>query len=279
MAHGLQISALIAGNALNSANAAAAKASERISTTLRINSAADDPAGLAMANRLKSDISSYNAALANINSAISMNETADTALSSIAALLADMSALAVASSSDTASDDDRTNNQTEFSAYLAQIETIASDAAYNGFSLLDGSNLSMDVQTGINAGDTTSLTFFASLTSDLGTTDSLSNLDISSASGADTAITVIAEALSTVEGYQAQTGAQANVLAYQSDLTTSNITTHTTGYGNIMDADTAAETAALAAAEIRQTASTAMVAQANSMSKELVSYLLSPYLN
>jgi flagellin len=246
---------------------------------LRINSAADDPAGLAMANRLKVDISSYNAALANINNAISMNETADTALSSIAALLADMSALAVASSSDTASDDDRTNNQTEFSAYRAQIETIASEAAYNGFSLLDGSNLSMDVQTGINAGDTTSLTFFASLTSDLGTTDSLSNLDVSSASGADTAITVIAEALTTVEGYQAQTGAQANVLSYQSDLTTSNITTHTSGYGNIMDADTAAETAALAAAEIRQTASTAMVAQANSMSKELVSYLLSSYLN
>ena len=279
MAYGLQIDALVAGNALNSANAAAAQASERISTTLQINSAADDPAGLATANRLKSDISSYNAALTNINSAISMNETADTALSSIAALLADMSALAVASSSDTASDDDRTNNQTEFSAYRAQIETIASEAAYNGFSLLDGSNLSMDVQTGINAGDTTSLTFFASLTTDLGTTDSLSNLDVSSASGADTAITVIAEALTTVEGYQAQTGAQANVLPYQSDLTTSNITTHTAGYGNIMDADTAAETAALAAAEIRQTASTAMVAQANSMSKELVSYLLSSYLN
>jgi len=279
MAYGLQINALVAGNALNSANAAAAQASERISTTLQINSAADDPAGLATANRLKSDISSYNAVLTNINSAISMNETADTALSSIAALLADMSALAVASSTDTASDDDRTNNQTEFSAYLAQIETIASDAAYNGFSLLDGSNLSMDVQTGINAGDTTSLTFFASLTTDLGTTDSLSNLDVSSASGADTAITVIAEALTTVEGYQARTGAQANVLSYQSDLTTSNITTHTAGYGNIMDADTAAETAALAAAEIRQTASTAMVAQANSMSKELVSYLLSSYLN
>lgn len=279
MAYGLQINALVAGNALNSANAAAAKASERISTTLQINSAADDPAGLATANRLKSDISSYNAALTNINSAISMNETADTALSSIAALLADMSALAVASSTDTASDDDRTNNQTEFSAYLAQIETIASDAAYNGFGLLDGSNLSMDVQTGINAGDTTSLTFFASLTTDLGTTDSLSNLDVSSASGADTAITVIAEALTTVEGYQTRTGAQANVLSYQSDLTTSNITTHTAGYGNIMDADIAAETAALAAAEIRQTASTAMVAQANSMSKELVSYLLSSYLN
>ena len=279
MAYGLQINALVAGNALNSANAAAAQASERISTTLQINSAADDPAGLATANRLKSDISSYNAALTNINSAISMNETADTALSSIAALLADMSALAVASSTDTASDDDRTNNQTEFSAYLAQIETIASDAAYNGFGLLDGSNLSMDVQTGINAGDTTSLTFFASLTTDLGTTDSLSNLDVSSASGADTAITVIAEALTTVEGYQARTGAQANVLSYQSDLTTSNITTHTAGYGNIMDADIAAETAALAAAEIRQTASTAMVAQANSMSKELVSYLLSSYLN
>jgi len=279
MAYGLQINALVAGNALNSANAAAAQASERISTTLQINSAADDPAGLATANRLKSDISSYNAALTNINSAISMNETADTALSSIAALLADMSALAVASSTDTASDDDRTNNQTEFSAYLAQIETIASDAAYNGFSLLDGSNLSMDVQTGINAGDTTSLTFFASRTTDLGSTDSLSNLDVSSASGADTAITVIAEALTTVEGYQARTGAQANVLSYQSDLTTSNITTHTAGYGNIMDADTAAETAALAAAEIRQTASTAMVAQANSMSKELVSYLLSSYLN
>ena len=279
MAYGLQINALVAGNALNSANAAAAQASERISTTLQINSAADDPAGLATANRLKSDISSYNAALTNINSAISMNETADTALSSIAALLADMSALAVASSTDTASDDDSTNTQTEFSAYLAQIETIASDAAYNGFGLLDGSNLSMDVQTGINAGDTTSLTFFASLTTDLGTTDSLSNLDVSSASGADTAITVIAEALTTVEGYQARTGAQANVLSYQSDLTTSNITTHTAGYGNIMDADTAAETAALAAAEIRQTASTAMVAQANSMSKELVSYLLSSYLN
>ena len=273
MAYGLQTTALVASNALNNANAAAAKASERISTTLRINSAADDPTGMAIATGLGANLKSYAAALTNANNAVSMNQTADTALSTIATYIADMQALAVSSAS-ASSTTTLDANETSFAAYLAQIESIASSTAFLGFNLLDGSNTSLDVQTGINAGDTTTLTFFNTSTSQLGSTDTLSNLDISSNSGADTAITVLAEALATIEGYQVQTGAQANILAYQAALTTSNITTTTTAYGNIMDADVAAETAALAAAQVQQSSATAMLAQANKMRKEIVSYLL-----
>lgn len=163
------INAMVAANAYSSATAAYSQASTRISTQLAINSAKDNPVGLAVANRWKAQIASYAKATDNINAGISAVQIADSALSEIATILTSMKTLATSSASGTASAATRASNQTVFETYMAQIDSIAESAEYNGASLLNGDTPSIKVQSGINSGDTTTLKFSSVLPSALGT--------------------------------------------------------------------------------------------------------------
>ena len=163
------INALIAGNALYAASAAVAKSSERISTGLRVNSAKDDPAGLGMANRFKAQVAAYSKATDNINLGIAAVQTADGALTEIATLLTTMRTVALSSSTGTTSAATRTSNQTLLESYRDEIDTIANSATFNGVSLLNGDTTTLAVQSGSNAGDTSSLSFSSVLSSALGT--------------------------------------------------------------------------------------------------------------
>jgi flagellin len=179
------INAMVAANAYSSATAAYSQASTRISTQLAINSAKDNPVGLAVANRWKAQIASYAKATDNINAGISAVQIADSALSEIATILTSMKTLATSSASGTASAATRTSNQTVFETYMAQIDSIAESAEYNGASLLNGDTPTIKVQTGINAGDTTTLKFSSAIPSALGTG---SPLALSSLGGSTTAL-------------------------------------------------------------------------------------------
>jgi flagellin len=179
------INAMVAANAYSSATAAYSQASTRISTQLAINSAKDNPVGLAVANRWKAQIASYAKATDNINAGISAVQIADSALSEIATVLTSMKTLATSSASGTASAATRTSNQTVFKTYMAQIDSIAESAEYNGASLLNGDTPSIKVQTGINAGDTTTLNFSSVISSALGTG---SPLALTSLGGSTTAM-------------------------------------------------------------------------------------------
>jgi len=163
------INAMVAANAYSSATAAYSQASTRISTQLAINSAKDNPVGLAVANRWKAQIASYAKATDNINAGISAVQIADSALSEIATVLTSMKTLATSSASGTASAATRASNQTVFETYMAQIDSIAESAEYNGASLLNGDTPTIKVQTGINSGDTTTLNFSSVISSALGT--------------------------------------------------------------------------------------------------------------
>ncbi|MCE2870296.1 MAG: hypothetical protein LW714_02640 [Oxalobacteraceae bacterium] len=162
------INALVAGNAYAAASADKAKATQRISTQLRVNSAKDDPVGIGMATALKAKIASYAKATDNINSGISALNTAGTALANIQTALSAMKVLAISSASSNNSTT-LASNQSTFATYLASINSIANSAYYNGKSLLNGTTPTLKVQSGINAGDTTTLTFGNVLTSALGT--------------------------------------------------------------------------------------------------------------
>ena len=167
------ISALIASNAYSTAATAYAKASERISTQLQINSAKDDPAGLGIANSFAAKIASYAKAVDNINAGISALTIADSALTSIQTYLSSMKTLATSSASAATSSATRTSNQTTFSTYMTALDAVANTAYYNGTSLLNGDTPSLTIQTGINAGDTATLNFGSVLSSALGTGDPL----------------------------------------------------------------------------------------------------------
>ena len=176
--------ALTSANAYRTASTAYAQANERISTQLRINSAKDDPVGLGIANKWAAKIASYAKAVDNINSGIAAVNTVDTALSSIQTKLTAMLELATtsASSSDSVV---LASNQTLFASYMDDIDTLADNALYNGTSLLNGDTPTLKVQSGINAGDTTTLTFGSVLSSALGTGDALA---LSSLGASTTAI-------------------------------------------------------------------------------------------
>lgn len=261
--------ALMAAAALNSANTQVAKASERISTGLRINRAADDPAGLGMANRLKAQVASYSQVVQNISQGAAAVTLVDDALSSMSDLLSSMRVAAVASQSDSISASDRTAYQSEIDGYVTAMSSVASNSTWNGTSLMTAAS-TMNIQVGTASGDSTSVVFSKMTTSELG----VSALSVSSTGHATTAVTAIDAAIDDVSEYQAYIGAKASVLQVQSDMATSTITNFSGAYGNIMNADLAAETANLASAQIRQDGATAMLAQATSMNKELVAYLL-----
>ena len=162
------LNALVAGNAYAAAAVDYAQATQRISTQLRVNSAKDDPVGIGMASALKAKIASYAKAADNINSGITALNTAGTALTNIQTVLTAMKTLATSSASSSSSST-LASNQASFATYLASINSIANTAYFNGKSLLNGDTPTLKVQSGINSGDTTTLTFGNSLSSALGT--------------------------------------------------------------------------------------------------------------
>ena len=177
------INALVAGNAYAAAAVDYAQATQRISTQLRVNIAKDDPVGIGMASALKAKIASYAKAADNINSGITALNTAGTALTNIQTVLTAMKVLATSSAGSTSSTT-LASNQASFATYLTSINSIANTAYYNGKSLLNGDTPTLKVQSGINAGDTTTLTFGNSLSSALGTGNPLALTSLGSSTTA-----------------------------------------------------------------------------------------------
>ena len=178
------INALIAGNAYATAATAYAQASQRISTQLRVNSAKDDPAGLGMSNVLQAKIASYAKAVDNINSGITALSTADSTLTQVQTLLTSMKTLATSSASASTSSTTRTSNQASFATYITQLDSYANTAFFNGTSLLNGNTPTLTIQSGINAGETSKVTFGSVLSSALGSGNPLALMSLGSSTTA-----------------------------------------------------------------------------------------------
>ena len=264
------IDSLRAMSGLNQANAKIAQASERISTGFRINRASDDVGGMLVANELKTQIGSFNAVLKNVSQASAITETIDSALSEIVDILGYMREAAVASESSSLSTSERDAYQDEIDAYITTIDTISANATWNGTSLMTSAS-TMAIQTGVSSGDTTTLTF-DEISSDILSIDSLS---VSTTAAAGTSVDAIDDALDTVNTYQAYIGSMSNVMDAQYNVANSTIINYSAAYGTIMNADYAAETAKLAAAQIQRDAAAAMMIQGNELNRAFVDYLLS----
>ena len=264
------IDSLRAMSGLNQANAKIAQASERISTGFRINRASDDVGGMLVANELKTQIGSFNAVLKNVSQASAITETIDSALSEIVDILGYMREAAVAAESSSLTSSERDAYQDEIDAYITTINTIATNATWNGTSLMTSAS-TMAIQTGVSSGDTTTL-IFNEISSDILSIDSLS---VSTTAAAGTSVDAIDDALDTVNTYQAYIGSMSNVMDAQYNVANSTIINYSAAYGTIMNADYAAETAKLAAAQIQRDAAAAMMIQGNELNRAFVDYLLS----
>ena len=194
------ISSLNAQRNLNSSQGSLASSLQRLSSGLRINSAKDDAAGLAISNRMTSQISGLNQAARNANDGISLAQTAEGALSSIGEALQRMRTLAVQASNATNTGTDRASLQKEVDQLAQQINTVASQTSFNGVKLLDGTFNSQVFQVGANQGETISINTIRSAKADalgVGTNSSYST----TVNGAAVTTAAIGAGGITVNGY------------------------------------------------------------------------------
>ncbi|MEZ0497239.1 flagellin [Sphingomonas sp. IW22] len=154
---GTNIGSLRAANASQRADDMLRTSMERLSTGKRINSAKDDAAGLAIANRMTSQVKSMSVAIRNANDGISLAQTAEGAMSEVTNMLQRMKELATQSANGTLKASDRTSLQAEMNQLVAEIDNVAKTTSFNGVNLLDGSQGSIKLQTGIEADQTISM--------------------------------------------------------------------------------------------------------------------------
>ena len=162
------LSALVAQESSRASGLKLSQSMERLSTGSKINSAKDDAAGLAITNRMTSQIRGIAKATQNANDAISMTQTAEGAMSNVNDILQRMRELAVQSSTGTVNDSDRASIQLEVAQLKTQIDDIAKKTNHNNIKLLDGSAQNLKIQTGVNAGDTMAVGFASLQTKDIG---------------------------------------------------------------------------------------------------------------
>lgn len=305
------ISANIARDAIGRNDRAMSTSMQRLSTGLRINSAKDDAAGLAIANRMAGQISGLNMAARNANDAISMVQTVEGATSEINNMLVRMRELAVQSASGTYSTSDRQALDLEFGALMDEMNRIAENTKWNTKTVLDGDGVddegadveSVSIQLGASASQSMALEFKSWVpqvavdvdgdqSSD--TTDATESafgtavfyygndgadpstearIDILSVANASNAITQLDNAITGATAERAKLGSYMSRLQYASDNLSNVATNLDQSRSRIQDADYAVETTNLARTQIIAQASTAMLAQAN-QSKQSVLALL-----
>ncbi|PQV47119.1 flagellin [Paraburkholderia sp. BL21I4N1] len=157
------INSLVAQQNLNGSQSALSQAITRLSSGKRINSAADDAAGLAISTRMQTQINGLNQGVSNANDGVSMIQTASSALSSLTSSLQRIRQLAVQASTGTLSSSDQAALQQEVSAQISEVNRIASQTTYNGTNILDGSAGNVTFQVGANVGQTISLNLSQSM--------------------------------------------------------------------------------------------------------------------
>ena len=260
---------LVALQGLRSAGNDAARATERLATGLKVNRAGDDPAGLAKATALKTEIASYGQVKKNIGSALSQLGDVTSGVSTILDYLTEMRTLAVASAGE-ADSAVRTNYQSQFAELITGIGEVVAATKFGGTSVLSGGNAT-SVQIGINStASSKTLTFSDASASTLG----VSALTVGAVADASTAIGTIDTAIDTLGGHLAKYGGYQRSLESLLDMADASILSKSSQYGDIMNADLAVEATNLAAAKIRQDSATAVLAQANSMNRNIADYLL-----
>jgi flagellin len=252
---------------LNKTNRGLTSTFARISSGLRINSAKDDSAGLAVAENLQSEYQSLKQAQRNTHDGISVIQTAEGATNEVGDILKRMRELAVQSSSETLANSERSYIQDEFSQLTQEVDRIAAVTEFNGIALGDNTNSKLNVQVGIQ---NTSNDRIAIDLGDLrGSTLQIDtgNVNLSNVASAQAALETIDTALDSVNTYRSDYGAVQNRL----ESALNNLETYTENIAasesRIRDADYAFETAEMSKYNIMQQAGMAILGQANGISQ------------
>jgi len=252
----------------------------KLSSGQRINTAADDAAGLAISEKMKSNMRSMSQAERNANDGISLLQTAEGSLNENSGILTRMRELAMQSSNATLGDDERASTQKEFSQLSSEIDRIAQVTKFNGTALLDGnanaSTNGFDFQVGVEdtANDRINVKMDKMTAAEYGASKTdLTALDISTAAGAQAALSKLDDAIKDTSGTRATLGASQNRL----QVTVSNLQTANTNLAaansRIRDVDVAEESAAMTKNNVLSQAGIAVLSQANQLPSAALSLL------
>ncbi len=245
----------------------------RISSGLRINKAADDAAGMAVAENLSAAYKSGRVAMRNINDGISVLQTAEGAINEVTNIVKRMRELAVQSASETLDNTERAYIQQEYEELSLEVDRIAQTTEFSGTPLGNGTLTQMDVQVGINntANDRVTINLGDMRATVIGV--DTATLDLSTSTGAQAALDAIDTAFDNVNGTRSGYGAVHNRL--RSSLRNMEVYTESLASAEsaIRDADFAYETAQMAKDQILQQAGTSILAQANMINQGAVSLL------
>jgi len=271
------IMSLTAQRNLSRSQGRMATAMERLSSGLRVNSAKDDAAGLAIAERMNTQVRGMNVAMRNANDGISLSQVAEGGLNEIGDMLQRMRELAVQSANGTNGVGDRRNLDQEFKALASEISRIAENTTFNGRAVVGTGAGEFQYQIGANPGQTLNIT-----TVDITTGSGIASLLTASLAGtsagdgaslANTAMEMLDTAIDTVTAQRSSYGAAQSRFESAINNLQIGMENQAAARGRIIDADFAVETAAMVRAQILQQAGTAMVTQANSAPQNVLALL------
>jgi flagellin len=260
------VSSLAGQRSLSKVQKAKSSSLEKLSSGSRINKAGDDAAGLAISEKLKSDIRGNRQATRNAGDGISLVQTAEGGLNEVNNILIRLRELSVQSASDTIGDRERSFSDMEFQQLVTEVDRIAGSTTFNGKNLLNGEGDQLDFQIGLtNDGTKDRISFDPSLQSAKAGDIGIEGLNVASKGGAQDNLDTIDQAITNVSGNRARLGALQNRL----QSTVNNLETQTENLAaansRIRDTDVAAVSSELAKNNILEQSSTSVLAQANGM--------------
>ena len=266
------VGALIARASAVGATSRMERAMERLSSGLRVNSAADDAAGLAVAGKMESQLRGINMSIRNAQDGMGLIQTAEAGVNEIRNMVLRMRELAVQMANGIYENTpDRTNAQLEVAALLEQVTLIASNTRFNDVAVIDGSFTGVTIQAGNTTGETITLSFADMQASGLGLSSTVST--VVTQSDATVAMGTMSTVLQTIAQEQAKFGSLINRLDFSiANQSKASVMTEQ-AIGRVMDADFATETTQLSKEQILNQAATSMLAQANQSKQSILALL------
>ena len=263
------VAALFAQQSLKVNERNQSNAMRQLSTGSRINTAADDAAGMAIGQSMTSQVKGLNQAVRNLNNGINMLQTAEGALGETSNMLQRMRELAVQSANGSYSSDQRIYLQTEFVALSSQIGKIATDTKWNDQSLL-AVTATFTYQAGKDSGQTVGVTINAMTLAGLNIT---ALITVSTTTKASDSLATLDSAIGLVNTQRATIGASINHMTYAADNLSNVAANVAASRSSIMDTDYATASTQLSKTQIIQQAATAMLAQANQQPQSVLALL------
>ncbi|MDR1542100.1 MAG: flagellin [Clostridiales bacterium] len=267
--------ALNSHRAMKNVGNAQASASAKLSSGLRINSAADDAAGLAISEKMRGQIRGLNMASKNAQDGSSLIQTAEGGMQQIGDMVQRIRELTVQAANDTndQASGDRNKIQLEINDLISEIDSMASRVQFNNKRIIDGSVGTLTFQVGANGGQTVSISISSMKASALGLSSSTINVDVTNASQISPLLSTLDNALKLVNNERAKLGAKQNRLEYTMkslDISSENLSA---SESRIRDTDMAKEMMNLTKANVLTSAATSMLSQANQQPQNVLQLL------